>query len=165
VGHTLLIDAAYTYGERKPTKTHQRRSVEVIPPLARDLALLRPWEPSPMPWWRPTTGAGTWTSTSGAGASGARRPPRPGVKATPYDGRHTYASLLIHEGRSPLLVSAALGHASGELVWRRYAHVFEEARLAPSVAMVDAIEAARAELERAGLRPGCSQGAVRALRS
>ena len=85
------------------------------------------------------------------------------MKATPYDGRHTYASLLIHEGRSPLLVSAALGHASGELVWRRYAHVFEEARLAPEVGMVDAIEQARAELERAGLRPGCAQGAVRVL--
>ena len=58
-------------------------------------------------------------------------------------GRHTYASLLIHEGRSPQLVAAALGHASGELVWRRYAHVFDEARLAPSVPMVEAIEVAR----------------------
>ena len=39
-------------------------------------------------------------------------------RATPCDGRHTFASLLIHEGRSPLLVSAALGHASGETTWR-----------------------------------------------
>jgi integrase len=146
VGRTLVIDAAYTYGERKPTKTHQRRSVEVIPPLARDLALLRPWRAEPdalvaahdrgghldLDVWR----RGVWRPAATAA----------GVKATPYDGRHTYASLLIHEGRSPLLVSAALGHASGELVWRRYAHVFEEARLAPSVAMVDAIEAARAEI-------------------
>ena len=53
--------------------------------------------------------------------------------------------------------------ATGERVWRSYAHLFEEARLAPDVAMVDAIEQARAELERAGLRPGCAQGAVRVL--
>ena len=63
--------------------------------------------------------------------------------ARPADGRHTYASLLIHEGRSPLLVSAALGHASGELVWRRYGHVFAEARLASMSSMVLAIEEAR----------------------
>jgi integrase len=83
----------------------------------------------------------------------------------PYDGRHTYASLLIHEGRSPLLVAAALGHAGGELVWRRYAHVFEEARLAPGAGMVESIEAARADLERSGLRPACAQGPVRVLRA
>jgi integrase len=49
-------------------------------------------------------------------------PVRPqGVKATPYDDRHTYASLLIHEGRSPLLVAAALGHSTAALVWSRTA--------------------------------------------
>ena len=32
--------------------------------------------------------------------------------ATPYTGRHTYASVLIHGGPSPLAV--ALGHASAE---------------------------------------------------
>ena len=68
-------------------------------------------------------------------------------------GRHTYASLLIHEGRSPQLVAAALGHASGELVWRRYAHVFDEARLAPSVPMVEAIEVARVAVGASGVRP------------
>ena len=83
--------------------------------------------------------------------------------ATPYDGRHTYASLRIHEGDSPLLVAAALGHATGELVWRRYAHLFEEARLAPNVAMVDAIEAARASVGASGIRPLFAQGPSRGL--
>ena len=41
-----------------------------------------------------------------------------GVAANPYDGRHTYASLLIHEGQSPLAVAAAMGHASAETTWR-----------------------------------------------
>ena len=67
-----------------------------------------------------------------------------GVAAVPYDLRHTFCSLLIHEGRNPLLVAAAMGHASGELVWRRYGHVFEAAGLAPNVPMADAAEAARA---------------------
>ena len=64
----------------------------------------------------------------------------------PADGRHTVASLLIHEGRSPLLVSATLGHASGELVWRRYGHVFAEARLASMTGMVLSIERARTRI-------------------
>jgi hypothetical protein len=91
---------------------------------------------------------------------------RAGVKATPYDGRHTYASLLIAEGRHPLLVSAALGHASGELVWRRYAHLFDEARHhSEPFSMVGAMETARAKLERSGLRASCAQGTVRVLRA
>ena len=45
------------------------------------------------------------------------------------------------------MVSAALGHSTGELVWKRYAHVFGEARLAPNVSMVDAVYAARATAE------------------
>ena len=61
----------------------------------------------------------------------------------------TFCSLLIHEGRSPLMVAAMMGHASGELIWRRYGHVFDEA-LASSVGMVDAIQAARKELEGSG---------------
>jgi hypothetical protein len=72
------------------------------------------------------------------------------VRATPYDGRHTYCSLLIHEGRSPLLVAAAMGHSSAELIWRRYSHVFEAARLEPARQMVPAIWAAREELAVAG---------------
>jgi hypothetical protein len=75
-------------------------------------------------------------------------------RATPDDGRHTHAWLLIHAGRSPLLVSAAVGHASGETTWRRDPHVFDEARRAPDVSMVDAIEAARAGSCRRELRRG-----------
>lgn len=85
--------------------------------------------------------------------------------AAPYDLRHSFASLLIHEGRNPLLVSAALGHASGELVWRRYAHVFDAARLAAAVSMDAAIEDARDELRRSGVRWMCDPVGVRVLRS
>ena len=87
------------------------------------------------------------------------------VKAAPYDGRHTYASLLIHEGRALPYVTAALGHASATTTLDHYAHVFDEARLAPAVGMVEAIETARAELEARGVYPMCTRHPVRVLRA
>ena len=75
-----------------------------------------------------------------------------------------HASLRIHEGDSPLLVAAALGHSTGERVWRRYVHLFEEARLAPNVAMVEAIETARASVGVSGVRPLFAQDPSRGLR-
>ena len=89
-----------------------------------------------------------WRSRVWADACEAAR-----VKAAPYDGRHTYASLLIHEGRALPYVTAALGH------------VFDEARLAPPVGMVEAIETARAELEARGVYPICTRHPVRVLRA
>ena len=68
-----------------------------------------------------------WRSRVWADACEAAR-----VKAAPYDGRHTYASLLIHEGRALPYVTAALGHASATTTLDHYAHVFDEARLAPA---------------------------------
>ena len=71
----------------------------------------------------------------------------------PYDLRHSFASLLIHEGRNPLLVAAAMGHSSGQLIWSTYGHLFEDARLAPATPMVEAIDAARRELHRSCTEP------------
>ena len=89
-----------------------------------------------------------WRSRVWADACEAAR-----VKAAPYDGRHTYASLLIHEGRALPYVTAALGHASATTTLDHYAHVFDEARLAPALGMVEALETARAELEARGVSP------------
>ena len=72
----------------------------------------------------------------------------------PYDLRHSFASLLIHEGRNPLLVAVAMGHSSGQLIWSTYGHIFEDARLAPATPMVEAIDAARRELHRSCTAPG-----------
>ena len=41
VGRLLVIDRAFTHGEEKGTKTNQRRTVEIIKPLAADLEALR----------------------------------------------------------------------------------------------------------------------------
>ena len=70
------------------------------------------------------------------------------MRGRPREGRalrHTYASLLIHEGRALPYVTAALGHASATTTLDHYAHVFDEPRLAPAVGMVEAIETARAD--------------------
>ena len=67
--------------------------------------------------------------------------------AVPYDVRRTYASLLIHEGRSTAYVAASLGHASATTTLHHYAHLFDEARLETGITMTDAIRNARAALQ------------------
>ena len=105
--------------------------------------------------WR----ARTWTAACTAA----------GVTATPDDGRHSYASLLIHEGRPLPYVAAAMGHSSATTTLDHYAHVFDEARMAPAAPMVATIEAAREALERAGVYARCTRDpvdeALRVLRS
>ena len=108
--HLLIIDRSYTAGELKQMKTRRGRTVEIVPPLMADIMLLRPkltsrgelvapnqlGQPIDLRLWRRRV----WQPGT----------LRAGIEATPYDGRHTYASLLIHEGRSMPYVTAALGH-------------------------------------------------------
>ena len=60
----------------------------------------------------------------------------------PYDCRHSFASLLLHEGRSVIYVARQLGH-SAQLTMRTYGHVIEELDEAPRISAEDAIVAAR----------------------
>jgi integrase len=60
----------------------------------------------------------------------------------PYDCRHSFASLLIHEGRSIVSVAAQLGH-SPAVCLRVYAHVLAELEDAPRISAEDAIREAR----------------------
>ena len=165
VGPLLTIDRAVSDGVIRQTKTNTRRTVEIIPALAADLDLLRPKVADPdalvitglrgqvldLNNWR----GRTWKAACQAA----------GVRATPYDGRHTCASLLIHEGRSLPYVTAALGHSSATTTLNYYAHLFDEARLATGTPMVATVEAARAALAARGVYPVCTQDAVRVLRS
>jgi len=50
--------------------------------------------------------------------------------ARPYDLRHSFASLLIHEGRSVIYVARQLGH-DASLTLGRYGHVIDELEDAP----------------------------------
>jgi integrase len=149
-----VVDRAWTHGELKPTKTYQRHTVEIMAPLAADLDMLRPGDTArddlvcpnrnggllDINNWRPRV----WTlAERGAGVGWSR----------PYIGRHTYASVLIHTGRSPLAVAAALGHTSAETTWKHYAHCFDKARLASATDPETSIwEAREAVLMEAGFR-------------
>ena len=92
---TIVTDKAYTHGELGPTRTHRSRSVALIPAVSAELESLRS-SPASLVF---ASRAGThlnlnnlrnraWQPAVGAeGQDGLRR----------YDGRHTFASLLIEE--------------------------------------------------------------------
>jgi integrase len=81
---------------------------------------------------------------------GALRPLRAGLEQAgiayqrPYDLRHSFTSLLLHEGRSVIYVARQLGH-SAALTMRTYGHVIEELDEAPRISAEDAIIEARSE--------------------
>ncbi len=60
----------------------------------------------------------------------------------PYDLRHSYASLLFHEGRSVVYVARQVGHSTA-VCMRTYGHVIEELEDAPRITAEDAIRVAR----------------------
>jgi integrase len=68
--------------------------------------------------------------------------------ARPYDLRHSFASLLLHEGRSVIYVARQLGH-DARYTLGTYGHVIDELDGQPQVTAEDAIRAARAANVRA----------------
>jgi integrase len=67
--------------------------------------------------------------------------------ARPYDLRHSFASLLLHEGRSVIYVARQLGHGA-QLTMSTYGHVIDELEDAPQLPAEDAIRAARDRTDR-----------------
>jgi integrase len=63
-------------------------------------------------------------------------------RARPYDLRHSFASLLLHEGRSVIYVARQLGH-DARLTLTRYGHVIDELEDAPRADAEAAIRTAR----------------------
>ena len=86
VGRLLVIDRAFTHGEEKGTKTNQRRTVEIIKPLAADLEALRAGSGGEGLVAPSETGGhlhlGNWRNRIWIPACA-----RAGVEATPYDCR------------------------------------------------------------------------------
>ena len=62
--------------------------------------------------------------------------------ASPYTLRHSFCSLLLHEGRSVIYVARQMGH-DAKLTLGTYGHVIDELEDAPRVSAEDAIRAAR----------------------
>jgi integrase len=146
---TLLVERAISLGVVRDTKTTKHRAVRLLAPLAQDLrewklasgrpddrALIfpgvdgRPWGEEAWKSWRRRAFA---RALKAAGVEHAR----------PYALRHSFASLLLHEGRSVVDVAAQLGH-SPAVCLGTYAHVVAELEGAPRQSAEEAIMAARA---------------------
>ena len=70
---------------------------------------------------------------------------RPRVPGRPYDLRHSFASLLLHEGRSVIYVARQLGH-DARLTLSTYGHVIDELDDVPRIDAEAAIADARVML-------------------
>lgn len=153
--HTLLIQRAISLGEESDTKTRQHRTVRLLAPLAADLRSWRraagrpcdselvfpgkegqPWTQAAYQSWRRRAFN---RATQAAGLAHAR----------PYDLRHSFASLLLHEGRSVIYVARQLGH-DARLTLTRYGHVIDELEDTPRLEAEAAIASARLAVHTGG---------------
>jgi integrase len=129
-------------------KTRKRRTVRLLAPLAADLAMWKGASGDPdddahvfpdseeSEW--SANGFEKWRSRVFVPACEAAEI----ADARPYDLRHSFASLLLHEGRSVIYVARQLGHGA-EMTLRTYGHVIDELEDSPNLPAEDAIRAAR----------------------
>lgn len=115
-------------GERSHTKTRKERHVPMLAMPAEALQLWRKHAPS--------KARGAWVFPSDRVTTALRqntwreRAFKPAARlagyqdARPHDLRHTFASLMIAAGVSPLQLSEWMGHADPTITMRRYAHLF-----------------------------------------
>jgi integrase len=159
----LVIDRAVSEGEVRQTKTNRIRTVEIVGPLRDDLDSLRPSGADPGALVAPGEHGQPLDNRNWATRSWLPACRRAGIRATPYEGRHTFASLLFHEGRPIPYVTASMGHASAQTTLDHYAHVYELARHDERVPMAERIAAERTRLA-AELHSGCTGREERHLR-
>ncbi len=148
--NTLLIERSVSLGEVKETKTGATRTVRLLDPLRRDLAEWR------MASGRPPAGGLVFPAHDGdewgdddwrnwRGRSFTRALKATGLPhARPYDLRHSFASLLLAEGRNVIYVARQLGH-DATLTLRTYGHVMGELEDAAQLDPEAEIRAARGE--------------------
>jgi integrase len=145
---TILVERAVSLGEEKDTKTLAHRTVRLLAPLREDLLAwrMRCGRPRDGALVFPERGGGLWTKTTydnWRGRAFDRAVKASGVEhATPYALRLSFASLLLHEGRSVMYVARQLGH-DARLTLSTYGHVIDELDDAPRIGAEDAIRAAR----------------------
>lgn len=146
--YTLIIERAVSLGREADTKTGAHRTVRLLDSLAGDLRewRLRSGRPADDELIFPSADGRVWTPTDYGNwrkRNFARALSALAVKARPYDLRHSFASLLLHEGRSVIYVARQLGHGA-QLTLRFYGHVIEELDGAPHTTAETAISEARA---------------------
>jgi len=150
-----LVERALSDGELKVLKNRsQPRTVKLLTPLRADLADWRAACPGPSPVFPASSGdfwrGSDWRNwrkriykpvAQAVGIDGAR----------PYDLRHAFASLLIHEGRlSVVEIAAQLGH-NPTVCLDTYAHVMAEQDGGERVGAEEQIAAARRAIEGGGV--------------
>jgi len=145
---TILIQRAISLGAEADTKTRQHRTVRLLAPLASDLRAWRMGAGHPDDSELVFPGKGGRPCTQAAYQSWRRRTFGRAVsaaglsRARPYDLRHSFASLLLHEGRSVIYVARQLGH-DARLTLTRYGHVIDELEDTPRIEAEAAIAGAR----------------------
>ena len=150
-GGSLIVDRSVSHGREKGTKTNSRRPVKLIAPLASDLELYRESLPAERVApdalvFPPSRGQfidwRTWVRRYWRPAAKAAR-----VKGVPYDLRHTFCSLLHHEGQPLIYVASQLGQ-SVLRTQEMYAHIFAEDVVPGGLTMVDAVLLARTRVSQ-----------------
>jgi integrase len=157
---TLLVEkAADGQGGVKATKTGQARTVRLLAPLADDLAeWRRSLDQADDALLFPSGSGGIWNDPAwqtwhrDAWVPACRTIGLEGAR--PYDLRHSFVSLLIHEGRSVVEVARQAGH-SPTMTLDVYSHVFDEFDIAERVSAEDQIAQARRDVS--GLCPPVSR--------
>jgi len=146
---TLLVEQAVAKGKLKLQKTGRAyRTVDLLDPLRKDLDAWTTGRGLISPRARLFGDQAWWTTDMWNNWRYRRFYPAlatVGVERTvPYGLRHSFASLLIRDGRYTVVeVAEQMGHAPTETL-KTYAHVIAEYRRQPSVAAEDLIVAARA---------------------
>jgi integrase len=152
---TLLVERALSDGELKGQKTERPpRAVDLLQPLAEDLAELRilRGQPGPETLVFPNSSGKPWRDHDWR--NWRKRVYKPAAmairlgSARPYDLRHSFASLMIHEGRlSPVEIAEQLGHSPATCL-SNYAHVIAELKGAEKIPAVEQIRLARRAAEK-----------------
>jgi len=144
---TILVERSMSLGVERNTKTGQHRTVRLLAPLAADLRewRMRSGRPADAELVFPGVDGRPWTEAafeSWRKCAFARAIKAAGVRARPYDLRHSFESLLLHEGRSVIYVARQLGHGA-QLTLGTYGHVIDELEDAPQQDAESSILAAR----------------------
>ena len=130
-GHLRVRYQLSRAGERVRLKTAgARRDVVMIDSLARILRhhrLASPHSGSGDPVFATTSATSLSARNAGRAFAGLIKDADL-ADVTPHALRHTYASMLIAQGRDPVYVADQLGHSTPVITLRTYAHLFRAAQ-------------------------------------
>jgi len=127
---SIIVEQSVADGQLKSTKTGNARRVVLFDALRDDLDQLHATQaPIDRDQLLFDTGMGPWGAARWRNWRRRRFQPAAvaggAPTARPYDLRHSFVSLLIHEGMSVVEVAAQAGHQPGVCL-STYAHLFAE---------------------------------------